>query len=510
MVWIVLWILAFLFVAFGTFVSAIVAFCVKGKWQRTCVDVLLVFATLVVAVGLSAMLLPKDLLEKEASKLSPAARLHQADFMASGLIGAEYVAQSDGLLKAISALDGLTPLKKENRLVLESVKNIAKNYPNDDELMTRLAILYKINGEDTTAAFEHYTRSGGKLTPLLSSLQALYSSPQTLITASQIDAIKAGLPGGWYRQTALAEAYKQTGNEELKGELAESERKSGDWLTKFAFFQVSKLLVTLTGIYVILATIKSRKDSGEFEPLAKDFRRMYAIMLSTLYAQVGLGILVGFCIGVNAALTSTPTNLSENKTAVELMSAASGIIAATITFYLLICRPNKISIRQAFMRGNQVTSLFQFAMLAMAGFAAMVTTNRAVHFVRSLLPAPPVGITNSAQINMNDSFFSLDYVGISWSVLFIFVLAPFIEELMFRGLLYGWLRHRFSVLVGVIGSALLFAAYHFDLPGFWQYFFIGIVLAVAYERSRSLLVTTAIHGMWNGWIILATALLVNR
>jgi len=510
MFWLFLWVLAFFLVAAGTFISAIVSCLVKGKWQRTCVDVLLVFATLSVAVGFSAALLPKEIIEKESTKLPPAARIHQADFSASGLIGLGYTEQYDGPLKFIVMLDGQTSIKKATATVLESVKSLANSYPNDDQLAARLAILTKSSGESPEPIFERYTRSGGKPSILLSSLRALYMTPESLKADIYITAIKAGLPSGWYRQTALAEAYRISNSPELKAEIAESEKKSIEWRTKFAAYQIFKLLFALAGAYVIFATIKTHRSRGEFEPLAIDFRRMYAIILSALYAQISFGIIAGICLGVTSVLTHTDSNLAGSKSSIELISVASGIIAALLAFYFLICRPNKLSIRQAFMRGNQVANLPQFAKLAVAGFVAMVSLNMFIRMVRNLLPEAPTSVSNTAQLSMIDSFVSLDYIAISWSVLFILILAPFSEELMFRGLVYGWLRHRFGVMIGVIGSALLFAGYHFDLVGFWQYFGIGLVLAIAYERSRSLLVTTAIHGLWNGWIILATALLVNR
>src|SRR5207248_11775371 len=42
--------------------------------------------------------------------------------------------------------------------------------------------------------------------------------------------------------------------------------------------------------------------------------------------------------------------------------------------------------------------------------------------------------------------------------------APFLEELFFRGALYGALRRRFGVAIGVIGSAALFAGLHPHFP----------------------------------------------
>ncbi|MFA6558193.1 MAG: hypothetical protein WCT03_17370, partial [Candidatus Obscuribacterales bacterium] len=163
MAWVFLWIFLFFGVSCGTFISAIVAIVVKGKWQRTCVDVLLVFATLVVVVGLSAEFLPKDIIEKETTKLSQTARLQQADLSANGLIGVGYVEQFEGPLKFVVGLEEKNLPQKSTEKVLESVKTLAKYYPNDDELAARLIILTKNSSADTKPVFEHYTRSGGKM-----------------------------------------------------------------------------------------------------------------------------------------------------------------------------------------------------------------------------------------------------------------------------------------------------------------------------------------------------------
>ena len=319
MFWLILWLLAFVLVAAGTFISAIVAGLVKGKGQRTCVDVLLVFATVAVAVGFSALLLPKDFIDQGSTKLPPAARIHQADFSASGLIGVGYTEQYDGLLKILVMLDGQTSMKKATATVLESVKSLAKSYPNDDQLAARLAILTKSSGESPEPIFEHYTRSGGQATILLSSLRALYLAPESFKADTYIAAIKAGLPSGWYRQAALAEAYKITNNPELQSEIVESEKKSIEWRTKFAAYQTTKLLFAIAGAYVIFATILSHKSLGEFKPLAIDFRRTYAIILSALYAQMGFGIIAGLWLGISAELTHTQSNLASYKGTIELV-----------------------------------------------------------------------------------------------------------------------------------------------------------------------------------------------
>ena len=82
-------------------------------------------------------------------------------------------------------------------------------------------------------------------------------------------------------------------------------------------------------------------------------------------------------------------------------------------------------------------------------------------------------------------------------VLGIAVLSPIMEEIMFRGLLFGWLRRRFGLWHAGALAAIADAAIHFDpgaLPGLFALF---LLLAWSYEVSRSLWVPVIIHGIHN-------------
>jgi membrane protease YdiL (CAAX protease family) len=72
-------------------------------------------------------------------------------------------------------------------------------------------------------------------------------------------------------------------------------------------------------------------------------------------------------------------------------------------------------------------------------------------------------------------------------------LVPLAEELLFRGVLYAWLRQRWGVAVSAVVSAGLFALAHGSLRMGLQIFVTGVVLAVLYERSRSILASTLAH-----------------
>ncbi len=77
------------------------------------------------------------------------------------------------------------------------------------------------------------------------------------------------------------------------------------------------------------------------------------------------------------------------------------------------------------------------------------------------------------------------------------ILAPFGEEVFFRGVLYQYLRDKWGVITGVIVSSLLFGLIHLNLAVGITAFLLGILLAVLFEYSRSLWTSVLIHAVNN-------------
>ncbi len=78
------------------------------------------------------------------------------------------------------------------------------------------------------------------------------------------------------------------------------------------------------------------------------------------------------------------------------------------------------------------------------------------------------------------------------------VWAPLVEEVVFRGILYGTLRTKLSVGPAALLSAGCFAAVHgYGTLGLASVFWSGILWAVAYERTRSLWPAILAHGVNN-------------
>jgi len=77
------------------------------------------------------------------------------------------------------------------------------------------------------------------------------------------------------------------------------------------------------------------------------------------------------------------------------------------------------------------------------------------------------------------------------------LLGPVAEELFFRGILYGFLR-RWGVIVAIVFSTLIFVLCHPINSGIPVTRLLGgILFAVAYEISGSLIVPITIHGLGN-------------
>lgn len=86
------------------------------------------------------------------------------------------------------------------------------------------------------------------------------------------------------------------------------------------------------------------------------------------------------------------------------------------------------------------------------------------------------------------------------------IIGPIIEEIFFRGFLYGGLRKRWGVLVAMIGSALFFTALHFTIDQFIPIFVLGLFLAWLYERTGSLYPGIFLHITNNSFAVIVLAI----
>lgn len=85
--------------------------------------------------------------------------------------------------------------------------------------------------------------------------------------------------------------------------------------------------------------------------------------------------------------------------------------------------------------------------------------------------------------------------------------APFIEELVFRGYIYTLLEGAWGMTPAVLASGLLFGSIHFPqlYPGYFQMLLlcvVGIVFSLARARTGTVVASMVLHCAYNGTISL--------
>ncbi len=183
-----------------------------------------------------------------------------------------------------------------------------------------------------------------------------------------------------------------------------------------------------------------------------------------------------------------------------LSSAALETLAILFSVYVLGLRRRHL--RWADI-GFRPTTWGWIAISLGFGVIAIVVSGYAAALVQELLGRPP---TNP------QAPFLLPAGNNPLTALAMIVLAgvtgPIAEEVLFRGVLYNWLRGHWGVAPSVVVSSLIFAAAHLDIVVGTAAFILGLILALAYEASRSLYPNIAIHILNNAAkLILLYALL---
>lgn len=200
-----------------------------------------------------------------------------------------------------------------------------------------------------------------------------------------------------------------------------------------------------------------------------------ALLIVRLLGQLGL-------IDLSAALASRPLVFG---------MAAGGLIylLAVLATGLVIVRRGRGSWREIGFRAPPLLPLLLIPALFVAQMTALIIVNAIVTLALGQFENPQVGALTDPRGFSWANFAAVFFVGA--------IVAPIVEELLFRGLLYQWLRSRMHVGVAVLASAAIFSAAHVLPILFPALFAVGLVLTLVFEWSRSLWITIALHFLQN-------------
>ncbi|CAA9333042.1 MAG: hypothetical protein AVDCRST_MAG93-6286 [uncultured Chloroflexia bacterium] len=219
--------------------------------------------------------------------------------------------------------------------------------------------------------------------------------------------------------------------------------------------------------------------------------RLIDIALVLVYSAIGVVILA-----LGWALLSPLLNLGDPQTLLEsnpvLVSGIFGILVygvVLVAIYLQIVRGRHTSWRNIGFRAPPALPLALAPVIAVGQLTTVALLNALVLALTGQFENPQIEAISGAG-------------GFSWPNFILMLLlagvaAPIVEETLFRGVLYGWLRIRVPIVLAVVVSAALFAGVHFIPILLPALFVVGIILAVVYEWSQSLWVPILLHSIQN-------------
>lgn len=171
---------------------------------------------------------------------------------------------------------------------------------------------------------------------------------------------------------------------------------------------------------------------------------------------------------------------------VNMISAVSSVI--TILALLLLAKFRK-------RKFSDHTSL-HFAPLKnpriWAAIPAAISLQSVVIFIINIIPFP-----ESVIESYNDLYSFIGESPLWLEILSVVVLAPIVEELVFRGCIHSRLRRSMKPLTAAIISAFIFGIAHGHLISATYAFILGLVLTYLYEKYNSVIVSIIFHMAFN-------------
>ncbi len=239
------------------------------------------------------------------------------------------------------------------------------------------------------------------------------------------------------------------------------------------------------------------EESGQLAPAIPAERSPWAWKDVLIIVLAAGTILFAGLIAIAVALVisgARNAGAAVNTPALSLSAGALEAVALIGSVYLLGLRRRHLGWEALGLRG--VSPGWLFAALIAGMFAIPLSSVIAVG-VQQLLGQP---IQNPQEAFLLPN--GLDPVSAVLMIFFVGIAGPFAEEILFRGVLYNWLRKHWGFIPSALVSSLLFGVMHIEPSIATATFVLGLVIATFYEKSRSLWTAFAIHAVNNTVVVL--------
>ncbi len=179
-----------------------------------------------------------------------------------------------------------------------------------------------------------------------------------------------------------------------------------------------------------------------------------------------------------------------------MLDLAENEAGALITVLANACLFGMVMERKGFAYGKlfhensatpQATLLLLIVPIIMIVPALLLVISSVMALVLSLAPMSPG----------QESLFEHMFGGNFATAVVVMLVAPVLEEMLFRGVILRSFLGQYSRRKAIVASAILFGLAHMNLYQFISALVLGLVLGWLYERSRSLIPCILLHGAYN-------------
>lgn len=193
-------------------------------------------------------------------------------------------------------------------------------------------------------------------------------------------------------------------------------------------------------------------------------------------------ILMVLELPLSFAIMLAQKNVSEEVgTLISVLTTQIYLLLAGLLFLLV----TKTSLKHDLNLKNYKVSTFFLSILALITATPMAT------FLNIFSQLFVTNVANQALLGMTE------ILPVWLGVLIIGCLPGFVEELLFRGIMYSAFK-KYSILVGIIISAFSFGIMHMNFNQMLYAIYLGIVFALIVEATGSLASSMVLHMLFNG------------
>ena len=351
------------------------------------------------------------------------------------------------------------------------------------------AALYGYLGDDWRALRTLQPLMGGERGDALSLMARLYANQQPTsewLRTGQFQWIVRQVPAHLLVESRL---YQRLGREdEVRRIEDEMEAVGARAAVRVEFFMILAVVLVLLGLVVLARGLFGSRGFGPYAGLPE---RPWGIWegLELVAAWFVLWIVLVMFATLVAAFIA-PSALTQGMGWLALTYVPYAVAAFWILVWFVVAMaPRGSGLRTIGWRPVKLSAGVANAIGAYAAAIPIVLAMSMVA-VRFFPDSPP----NPVEAAMTQAH------GWGARLVFLFVLcilAPVVEETLFRGGLYGGMRKRWPLPVAALASGSMFAAVHLSGVNFIPILALGVALAMIYERTGSLAPGMIAHGVFN-------------